>query len=243
MLIRAKKILMHIFKKVYIEVKLLIKYRIKREVNRKMKGGGLITFIVVLGLICAIGIVAADDLIIGREVEIEGSGVINTELRIDTCAYHPGVKLGEDLSTPGGGYNGLSNARYAASFEVGMYNYTGNMTSDLGYMSNVRTLNAKRSLYLSDYTMGAIMGFKSIGDAEQDIEMYTDNSGMSADYSGKILGRMKMFNKVIDIDDHHVVIVSDVINMAGNYTYKWSAYDERVVYPEDEVDADYLGCP
>jgi hypothetical protein len=61
------------------------------------------------------------------------------------------------------------------------------------------------------------MGFKSEGNSEQDVEIYTDG--------------------------HRAVIVRDVINIAGNYTYAWSAYDEMVFYPEAEIGSDYLGCP
>jgi hypothetical protein len=203
----------------------------------------LILTMAILGLICTITAVAADDLIVGREVEIEGTGVINAELRINTGVNHPGIKLGEDLTTPGGGYNGLSNASYASSFEVGMYNDSGNVTSELGYMSNARVTNAKRSLYSSNYVIGTVMGFKSFGSSEQNAEIYTDNTGMSADFSGKILGRMKMFNKVVDVEDPRTVIVRDIVGIAGNYTFEWSAYDEIVSYPESEVGGGYLDCP
>ena len=203
----------------------------------------LVAAIVVFGLVCIIGSAAANDLIIGRELEIEGTGVVTAELRIDTQTYYPGVKLGEDLSTPGGGYNGLSSTRYASSFEVGVYNTTGNATSELGYMSSARAVNVKRSLYSSNYVLGSVMGFKSIGNSEQDAEIYTDDSGMGADISGKILGKLKIYNKVVDLEDHHAVIVRDVIDIAGNYTYAWSAYDEMVFYPEAEVGNDWLGCP
>jgi hypothetical protein len=177
----------------------------------------VITVMVIFGLICAVAPVAADDLMIARELEIEGKGVIIAELRVDTGADHPAIKLGEDLSTLGGGYSGLSSVSYSSSFDVGMYNTTGNATSDLGYISRGHITNAKRSLYSSNYVIGSIMGIKTIGNTEQNIEIFTDNGGMGADFSGKILGKLRISNKVVDMNNYHIVIVSDTINIAGNY--------------------------
>ena len=208
-----------------------------------MKKELTILFIVMLiaGMIIA---VAGDDILIGREVEISGIGVINADLDLDTTSDFSGLILCERISTPGAGFREASEMKYYSSFDIGLYNKndTANSSSVLEYESVAKIINAKRAVYSRNYMLGAIMGMKAKGDTNHEVSMYSDDFMSTAEIEGGSIGHMMLFQKVVDIKDHHSVIASDVITLDGNYNLKWNAYAERYAYPEDENNA-WLGCP
>lgn len=205
----------------------------------------LVAMTIGIMLMCVIASASAntEDLIIGRSMEIEGVGIINSNLDVSTEPHFTGLELVEELFTISGGYNGISGMKYLSSFELEMLNATGNVSTGLEYSSTAEIENCKRTVYLKNTNVGAIMGVRSYGDSSSEISLYSDDSIVSAETSGNIIGKLKLFNKVIDTSDKRTIITRDITGLEGLYNYSWSAWAERNLYPADEENGDWLGCP
>lgn len=203
----------------------------------------LIAAMLALGLLIAGSSAVTKDMLIGREVSIEGVGTVNADIELATQPHCGGLKLSESISTPGGGFAGESLMQYSSSFEVGMWNITGKAAGDIEYSSNAKLLNVKRNAYMKNYEIGAVMGFKSRGDSENEVAFFTEDQSMEAEINGEMSGDLTLFQKVVSTKDYHTYLAYDVIALDGNYVYDWSAYAEMLEYPEDEADNDWLGCP
>ena len=211
----------------------------------KMKKGLTICLVVlmILSLTTAMVSASGEDLIMNREFTVEGIGVVNIDLEVATLPGYNGVKLNERMSTPGGGFIAPSMVQYYSSFDVGIYNVTGNVSTELEYKSTSGIINSKRTIYMKNFDLGAVMGFKTQGNNEQDISMYAEDASMEVEISGDVAGKMKIFQKMVDVRDKHSLLIYDVIDLTGNYTYDWSGSIENWVYPGADEDKDYLGCP
>jgi hypothetical protein len=205
----------------------------------------LIAALVVFGVILAGGGASADDMIIGREVKITGVGVINADIELKTEPGYTGIALTERVSTPGGGFEDLSMIKYFSSYELGYYNDndTVNSSSNMEYESVAKIINAKRSVYTRNYMLGAVMGVKSKGDTDHEIFLYSDDYSSTAELEGNSIGKLKLFEKVISLEDKHSVLSYDVIELDGKFNVSWNAYAELYTYPEDEIISNWLGCP
>lgn len=205
----------------------------------------VIATLVVFAMILAGGGASADDMIVGRDIEITGVGVINADIELKTEPGYGGLALSERISTPGSGFNEPSLMKYASSFELGYYNDndTVNSSSELEYESVAKIINAKRTVYTRNYKLGAVMGMVSKGNTDHEISMYMDDYSSTAEVEGDSSGRLKLFEKVTSMEDMHSDLSYDVIELNGEYTVRWNAYAEYYVYPEDTVLSDWLGCP
>lgn len=204
----------------------------------------LMAVLIILSMSLAGGSASANDLLIGREVQITGTGVINADLTVGTGGgYNSGMELNERISTPRGGFAEYSAMKYFSNFEVGIYNISNssNSSTEIGYESISEILNAKRTVYTSNYALGSVMGMKANGDTEHKIAMFTDMYSMEAEVSGESIGKLKLFNKVVDTTDHHLVLAYDAIDLDGAFNINWSAFVEKSTYPASGVD--WLGCP
>ena len=202
----------------------------------------LIAAMLVLGMLIAGSSAVTEDMLIGREVSIEGVGTVNADIELATQPYCGGLELSESISTPGGGFAGESLMQYSSSFEVGMWNITGNATGDIEYSSNAKLLNIKRNAYMKNYDIGAVMSFKLQGDSENEVAFFTDDQSMEAEIRGEIVGELSLFQKVVSTKDHHTFFIRDVIDLVGNYKYDWSAYAEKNEYPAAGGN-EWLNCP
>ena len=201
-----------------------------------------IAAILALGLLIASSSAVTEDMIIGREISIEGVGTINADIELATQPYCGGLKLSESISTPGGGLAEKSFMQYSSFVELGIYNTTGNSTAELEYISNAKLLNVKRNAYMKNYDIGAVMSFKLQGDSENEVAFFTDNQSMEAKIRGEIVGELTLSQKVVSTKDHHTFFIRDVIDLLGNYKYNWSAYAEKNEYP-GAGNNEWLGCP
>ena len=206
---------------------------------------GLTVFVAVLMVSASLfPLVLADDMIIGGSFSAEGVGVVDISLQIASEGRgQAGIKLDEQLYTPSLGLKGPTHMSYDSSFELGMYNVSGNTTTDLEYTSSSIIANSKRSVYAKNYILGAAMGFKSEGDTDQSINIYTEDSMMEVDVSGLIKGEITLCQKVVDANATRVIRVHEVSELIGKYNYNWTRYVESVIYPEAEMTNDWLGCP
>lgn len=205
----------------------------------------LVAAMVVFGLLSYACVVCADDVMVGRDVEITGVGTINADIDLRTEPGYVGLGLSERITTPGGGFEELSLMKYESSFELGSYNDNDmiNSSSELEYTSTVKVINAKRALYIRNYKIGAIMGMSSEGNTDHETIMYMDDSSSVAEIEGDSEGRLKLSEKVKSLKDTHTDLSYDIIELVGNFTVKWTAYAEYYTYPEGELSGDWLGCP
>lgn len=209
----------------------------------------LVAAMVILGLICVIGSAAAADVVMGRSFSAEGTGIINLELGVATEQWNSGLTLDERMSTPGGGLNGNGHTymKYSSAFALDRYNVTNNATdnstTELEYSSDAKVANAKRTVYTKNYVLGAVMGFKNEGYSNQEINMYSEDTIMEVEISGVNIGNLILFEKVVDVINTHAVLVYDVSELQGEFSYNWTAYLEEEHYPAGDVAPDWLGCP
>lgn len=205
----------------------------------------LIAVLVLFGVILAGGGASADDVVVGRSVEITGVGEINADIDLQTESGYAGLSLSERISTLGSGFKEPSIMEYGSSFELGCYNDndTVNVTSELEYESTAKIINAKRTVYTRNYNLGAVMGMAVKGDINHEIGMYMDDSLSTAEIIGDSVGRLKLFEKVKNPKDTHSSLSCDVIELNGSYNVIWNAYAEYYTYPADETLSNWLGCP
>lgn len=201
----------------------------------------------ILLLIAFSGVALATDVMIGRSFSINGTGVVNLDLEVATEQWNSGLKLDERMSTRGGGIGTeYSHMIYSSTFALDMYNVTNNATDNsttvLEYCSDAKLSNVKRTVYTRNYILGGVMGFKNEGYSNQEINMYSEDVVMEVEISGKNIGDITLFQKVVDVNNTHAVVVYDVSDLVGNYVYNWSAYIEEANYPAAGCE-DYLACP
>lgn len=195
------------------------------------------------------GVVSATDVMLGRSFSAEGTGIVNMDLEVATEQWSSGLKLDERMSTLGGGITGneYTEMRYSSTFALEMYNVTCNTTDNsttiLDYSSETKASNAKRTIYTKNYILGGVMGFKSEGNSDQMINLYSEDAAMEVEISGKNAGDIALFQKVVDVNNTHNVLVYDVSELKGEFSYNWSAYVERLEYPAAECNEDWLECP
>jgi hypothetical protein len=211
----------------------------------KMKKGltKVITAMIVLVLAFGAGvtIISADDMLIGRELEIEGVGIVDIDLEVQTEKYCDGLKLSDRTYTPAGGYRGPTYVLYSSELEMGRYNDTENVTMDMEYTQTINIENAKGKFSSKNYLIGSATGYKYAGNVKQDMSVYTDNSLSETIISGSVEGDMTLAQKVVD-PVTRIVIVKDVSNFIGTFNYNYSAYIEHTTYPASGNE-DPLGCP
>ena len=206
----------------------------------------LINLVAIIVIFCAIigNVAALKDMLIGREFSVEGVGVINSDLEISTQKSFNGIELSESISTPGGGFIKPSEIQYYSAIDVGMFNMTGNSSGEVECRSTLKMYNIKRSMYLKNYDLGAVMGLKTIGGTEQEVSYYSEDSSMETAVSGNVSGKLKLFQKVVDVSDRRTVLMRDEINLKGAYVYEWNAFLDSNEYPaSDEGSEEWLGCP
>ena len=209
-----------------------------------MKKGLMICIAILMILASLFPLVVADDLIMGGSFSAEGVGVVDISLQVASEGRgQVGIKLNEELYTPSLGLKGLTPMSYNSGFELGMYNVSDNTTTDFEYTSSSIIANSKRSVYISNYIVGAAMGFASEGDTDQTVNIYTEDSMMEADVSGLVEGEITFFQKVVDVNAIRTVRVQEKSELIGKYNYNWTRYVESVVYPEADITNDWLGCP
>lgn len=198
-------------------------------------------------LIAFSGVATATDVMVGRSFSADGTGIVNIDLEVSTEQWNSGLKLDERMSTRGGGINenGYTHMMYNSAFTLEMYNVTGNATDNsatvLEYYSDTKASNAKRTVYTKNYILGGAMGFKNEGYSDQTFNMYSEDTAMEVEVSGKNVGDITLFQKVVDVTNTHAVIVYDVSSLKGNYAYNWTAYIGSPEYPASGCD--WLGCP
>ena len=201
----------------------------------------LIAILFILSLTTVIG-VALEDIKIGRTFAVGGIGSINSNLEIATQPHWKGIELSESISTPGGGFIQPSKIQYYSTVEIGMYNVTGNDLNEVEYYSTIKTLNINQNVNIKNYDLGALMGVKTRGEGEQKITFYSGDSTMVGEIDGNVSGSLKVFQKVVDTQDKHTVLIGDEINLKGDYVYEWSAFTEKYIYSVDD-NGEWLGCP
>ena len=212
-----------------------------------MKKGLTILAAGIFLLIAFSSVALARDVMIERSFSINGTGVVNLDLEVATEQWNSGLKLDERLSTRGGGIRTeYSHMIYSSTFALDRYNVTNNATDNsttvLEYSSDAKLSNIKRTVYTRNYILGGVMGFKNEGYSNQEINMYSEDVIMEVDISGKNIGDITLFQKVVDVNNTHAVVVYDVSDLVGNYAYSWSAYLEGVNYPAAGCE-DYMACP
>jgi hypothetical protein len=210
------------------------------------KGLTLLMAAMILSIVFS-GVALATDVMIGRSLSINGTGVVNLDLEVATEQWNSGMKLDERLSTCGGGIGTeYSHLIYSSTFALDMYNVTNNATDNsttvLEYCSDAKLSNVKRTVYTRNYILGGVMGFKNEGDNNQEITMYSEDVMMDVEIFGKNIGVITLFQKVVDVNNTHTGIVYDVSELIGGYAYNWSAYLEEANYPA-AGDREWLACP
>lgn len=214
-----------------------------------MKKGLVMLAACMILLIAFTGVTLATDVMIGHSFSVDGTGVANVDLEVATEQWNSGLKLNEELYTIGGGVNGngYTYMIYDSEFTLDMYNVTNNITDNsttvLEYSSTAKMSNVKRTVSIKNYVLGAVMGFKNEGFSNQEVSMYSEDTIVEADISGRNIGKITLFEKVVDVGNTHNVVVRDVSELKGDFGYNWSAYIEQIDYPAAEGDEDWLGCP
>lgn len=206
-----------------------------------MKKGLVILIAGMILLIAFSGGALARDVMIERELTIEGVGAIDIDLEVQTEKYCEGLKLSDYMYTPSMGYHGLTNIQYTSEFEMGQYNDTENMTSDMEYTQKIDVENAKGGFHTKNYIIGSAVGFEYVGNVEQDMSVYTNDILSESYVSGSVEGEMTLCQQVVD-PETRVVKILDVSNFIGRFNYKHSTYVEHITYPAAGIE-DYLGCP
>ena len=201
----------------------------------------IITILFILSLTTVIG-VALEDIKIGRTFAVGGIGSINSNLEIVTQPHWKGIELSESISTPGGGFIEPSKIQYYSTVNVGMYNVTGNDLNEVKYHATIKTLNINQNLNIKNYDLGALMGVKTRGEYEQEITFYSGDSTMVGEIGGNVSGSLKVFQKVVDAQDKHTVLIGDEINLKGDFVYEWSGFAEKYLYQVNDT-SEWLGCP
>ena len=201
----------------------------------------LITILFILSLTTVIG-AASEDIKIGRTFAVGGVGSINSNLEIATQPHWKGIEFSESISTPGGGFIQPSKIQFYSTVKVNMYNVTGNDLNEVKYHSTIKTLNINQNVNIKNYDLGALMGVKTHGGNEQETAFYSGDSTMVGEIGGNVSGSLKVFQKVVDVQDKHTVLIDDEINLKGDYVYEWSAFAEKYIYSVDDS-GEWLGCP
>jgi hypothetical protein len=203
----------------------------------------LMTAVFILAVVLGGGVtvIAADDQFIGRELSVEGVGVINIDLEVQTDRDCNGLKLSDRVYTPSGGYRGASYVQYNSALEMGMYNESENVTMDMEYSQTINVENAKGKFTSKNYLIGSATGYKYAGDINQDVLTYSDNALSETMISGSIEGEITLGMKVVD-PVTRVIVIKDVSNFVGSFNYNYSTYGEYASYPASG-DEEYLGCP
>lgn len=205
---------------------------------------GITMGIVAISLIMSIafsGIVVASDLFVGRDLQIEGVGMVDFDLEVQTEKNYEGLKLEDWVFSPRTWDTGASYINYTSEFELGIYNRSCvNASADMIYTQAIKAVGSKQRFTSQNYVLGAASGFKYSGNVDQAVTVYTDNTLSESALSGAINGRMTIFQKVVD-PETKVVIMRDVSAFVGTYKYNHNTYVESMTYPAGE--SDYLGCP
>ena len=202
---------------------------------------GLIAVLIIITLY-SIGNATAIDLEIGRELTIEGRGLFDCDLEVQSESGFNGQKLEDALYTRWLRSDSDNAIAYTSNLEVYISNITcANQTAEIYYAQRAQTENTKQLMCSVDYPLGASVGFYSHGDATKQFELFTDPTLSEFDMEGTIDGRQKLMQKVI-APTNYTRYITDITQFEGEFRYAHSTFVELSEFPAGGV-KDYLGCP
>jgi hypothetical protein len=203
----------------------------------------LMVAIIGISIVGMVGSAAAEDHAIETELQISGNGSFNHDMMAQTEKGYSGKRLTETYYTRWMGTDGNSQMQYASSLEVFMGNLTesdNETLTEIAYAQTAISTNAKQLVCSQNYDTGVLQGFSSNGATAKSFELMMDDHASEFEIEGRVVGRMRFMEEVID-PVTRVVFLDQDTQMVGQYDFDWSAYVETPNYPEGKEP--WLGCP
>ena len=215
------------------------------EVNKQMLRNKAILMVAIIGIaiVGMVGSAAAEDYTIETELQISGNGSFDRDMGVQTEKGYTGKRLTETYYTRWLGTDGDSQLEYDSSLEVFMGNSTefdNETITEMSYAQTAISTNAKQLVCAHNYDIGASHGYYSKGTLAKSFESTMDDQSSEFEIEGRVVGRMRLMQKVVD-PVTRVVYLDEDTQMDGQYDFDWSTYVEKPSYPAGEEC--WLSCP
>ncbi|AJP62051.1 hypothetical protein [ANMV-1 virus] len=201
--------------------------------NKELSFACIFSFCLVLAFAC---VANASFLEVTEDIAIVGNGSFERDFGVQSSPGYDGQKLFESV-LPVYSVHGNYATSYRSNFELIMSD-----NSSIFYESASKLSNSKHYLASKNYKLGVYTGFDFIGAQNKTFSFEASPSLSEAIVSSKAEGRSVLHFRVVNLTDHHIRNVDDVVWMEGNYDIDWNALVLNWDYPE-AGDDDWLHCP
>lgn len=178
---------------------------------------------------------AATNISISNTYNIEGSGIINRNIAIETCDEYRGQKFMASL------YPAEFGAHMQFNMSEDIEVMIGDNITDISIYGTLAGTNARAQQYIRNYNIGSIQGYGFNGATKVDYEYAADNFSSLMVLDGETLNRMQYSIKLKEINSHRTLF-AETFRVDGYSKYEIESFIENISYPASG-EYDWLGCP